>query len=237
MYIVLRTCILGDLCMLYLWKTFGDVTSISLINVLFTCIRALQTTHVCENCPIIVSVLTFLVDLIFFPLKAMDVVLGMDWLSVNQVYIGCKEKEIFVPPKTMTEGEVFSTLFDSTHQLIQCLFGGEQNFILMLSTDFKAQLDVSSILIVKEFVDVFPKDITSLPPNREVEFSINLIQGAGPVLVSPYRMSPLELKELKGQLEDLIKKHFLRPSVSPWGALVLLVKKKEGGMRLCIDYR
>lgn len=98
---------------------------------------SVETTHVCENCPIIVSERTFFVDLIFLPLKAIDVVLGMDWLSANQVYIGCREKVIFVPPKTMTEGEVFSTLLDSTHQLIQCLFGGEQNFILMLSTDFK----------------------------------------------------------------------------------------------------
>lgn len=70
-----------------------------------------------------------------------------------------------------------------------------------------------------------------------MEFSTDLIQGAGPVSVSPYRMSPLELKELKAQLEDLIKKRFITPSVSPWCAPMLLVKKKDGGMRLCIDYR
>ena len=86
-------------------------------------------------------------------------------------------------------------------------------------------------------IKVFPADITSLPPEREIEFSIDLIPGAEPVSVAPYRMSPLELKELKSQLEDLIQKHFIRPSVSPWGAPVLLVKKKDGSMRLCIDYR
>ena len=70
-----------------------------------------------------------------------------------------------------------------------------------------------------------------------MEFSIDLIPGTAPISVSPYRMAPLELRELKGQLEELMAKHFVRPSVSPWGAPVLLVKKKDGGMRLCIDYR
>lgn len=72
---------------------------------------------------------------------------------------------------------------------------------------------------------------------EKLNFSIDLIPGAEPVSVAPYRMSPLELKELKTQLEELIQKHFIRPSVSPWGAQVLLVKKKDGSMRLCIDYR
>jgi hypothetical protein len=90
---------------------------------------------------------------------------------------------------------------------------------------------------VNEFLDVFPDDITSLPPEREIEFSIDLMPGAQPISVAPYRMSPVELRELKSQLEELLRKHFIRPSVSPWGAPVLLVKKKDGTMRLCIDYR
>ncbi|RDX95970.1 hypothetical protein CR513_21428, partial [Mucuna pruriens] len=72
---------------------------------------------------------------------------------------------------------------------------------------------------------------------REIEFSIDLAPGTGPISAAPYRMSPLELAELKKQLEDLLEKKFVRPSVSPWGAPVLLVKKKDGSMRLCIDYR
>nr|KYP61995.1 Transposon Ty3-G Gag-Pol polyprotein [Cajanus cajan] len=70
-----------------------------------------------------------------------------------------------------------------------------------------------------------------------MKFSIDLVPGAGPVLVAPYRMAPAELVELKGQLEDLLEKYLVRPSVSPWGALLLLVKKKDGGSRLCVDYR
>jgi hypothetical protein len=101
----------------------------------------------------------------------------------------------------------------------------------------ESDVSPSDIPIVSEYLDVFPVDITSLPPEREIEFSIDLIPGAGPLSVAPYKKSPLELKELKSQLEELIQKHFIRPSVSPWGAPVLLVKKKDGSMRLCVDYR
>jgi len=70
-----------------------------------------------------------------------------------------------------------------------------------------------------------------------VDFTIDLIPGAGPVSMAPYRMTPAELAELKKQIEDLLEKKFIRPSASPWGALVLLVKKKDDSSRLCVDYR
>ncbi|RHN78856.1 putative nucleotidyltransferase, Ribonuclease H [Medicago truncatula] len=79
--------------------------------------------------------------------------------------------------------------------------------------------------------------IPDVPPEREVEFSIDLVPGTKLVSMAPYRMSASELSELKKQLEDLLEKKFVRPSVSPWGAPVLLVKKKDDSMRLCIDYR
>ncbi|MCI47681.1 cellular nucleic acid-binding protein, partial [Trifolium medium] len=69
---------------------------------------------------------------------------------------------------------------------------------------------------MNEFLDVFPDDITSLLPEREIEFSIDLVSGAQPISVAPYRMSSVELRELKTQLEELLRKHFIRPSVSPW---------------------
>jgi hypothetical protein len=72
---------------------------------------------------------------------------------------------------------------------------------------------------------------------ERLNFSIDLVPGTKPVSMTRYRMSASELAELKKQLEDLLDKKFIRPSVSPWGAPVLLVKKKDGSMRLCIDYR
>ncbi|MCI50848.1 RNA-directed DNA polymerase (Reverse transcriptase), partial [Trifolium medium] len=80
-------------------------------------------------------------------------------------------------------------------------------------------------------------DVSDVPPEREVEFTIDLVPATGPISMAPYRMLASELKELKKQLEDLLENKFIRPSVSLWGAPVLLVKKKDGSMRLCIYYR
>ena len=75
------------------------------------------------------------------------------------------------------------------------------------------------------------------PPDRAIEFFIELIPGTEPISIPPYRMALAELKELKAQLEELLSKGFIRPSTSPWGAPVLFVKKKDGSLWLCIDYR
>nr|GEW13519.1 hypothetical protein [Tanacetum cinerariifolium] len=79
----------------------------------------------------------------------------------------------------------------------------------------------------EEFPDVFPDELPGIPPVREVEFNIELIPGAEPISKAPYRMAPVELKELKDQLQELLERGFIRPSVSPWGAPVLFVKKKD----------
>ena len=84
---------------------------------------------------------------------------------------------------------------------------------------------------------MFPEDLPGLPPMREIEFSIDLAPGTQPISIPPYRMALAELRELKVQLQELLDKGFIRPSVSPWGAPVLFVKKKDGTMRMCIDYR
>ena len=90
---------------------------------------------------------------------------------------------------------------------------------------------------MNEFVDVFPEDLPGIPPEREIEFGIDLLPDTQPISIPPYRMAPAELKELKEQLKDLLEKGFIRPSISPWGAPVLFVRKKDGSLRMCIDYR
>ena len=87
-----------------------------------------------------------------------------------------------------------------------------------------------------EYADVFPDEIPELPPSKDIDFSIDLILRANPVSVAPYRMAPAELAELTKQIKDLKEKKFIRPSASPWGALVLLMKKKDGSSWLCVDY-
>ena len=89
--------------------------------------------------------------------------------------------------------------------------------------------------MVQEFPDVFPEDLPGVPPVCEIDFSIDLEPGTKPISIPPYRMAPAELKELKDQIQDLLSKGFICPSVSPWGAPVLFLKKKDGSMRMCID--
>ncbi|KAL0546548.1 hypothetical protein IC582_016459 [Cucumis melo] len=101
----------------------------------------------------------------------------------------------------------------------------------------EVDVSLSSEPVVRDYPDVFLEELSELPPHREIEFAIELEPGTVPISRAPYRMAPAELKELKVQLQELLDKGFIRPSVSPWGAPVLFVKKKDGSMRLCIDYR
>ncbi|GKV07106.1 hypothetical protein SLEP1_g18909 [Rubroshorea leprosula] len=101
----------------------------------------------------------------------------------------------------------------------------------------RVMLRVKDIPVVCEFPDVFSKDLPRLPPDKEIEFAIDLVLDIGPISKAPYRMASAELKEVKVQLEELLEKGFIQPNVSPWGAPMLFVKKKDGSMRLCIDYQ
>ncbi|GJZ67783.1 putative reverse transcriptase domain-containing protein [Tanacetum coccineum] len=94
-----------------------------------------------------------------------------------------------------------------------------------------------AIIVCAEKIVLFPEDLSGLPSTRQVEFQIDLIPGAAPIARAPYRLAPSEIKELPKQLKELSDKCFIRPSSSPWGAPVLFVKKKDGSLRMCVDYR
>ncbi|WMV12910.1 hypothetical protein MTR67_006295 [Solanum verrucosum] len=96
---------------------------------------------------------------------------------------------------------------------------------------------IGSIPVVSKFSEVFPNDLLGMPPDRDIDFCIDLNPDMRPISISPYRMAPTELRELKAQIQELLDKGFIRPSDSPWGAPVLFVKKKNSSMRMCIDYR
>jgi len=99
-----------------------------------------------------------------------------------------------------------------------------------------AEAKIEEIPIVQNFLDMFPEELPGLPHDREIEFTIDLLLGTRPISKAPYRMAPLELRELK-QLQELLDRGFICLSVSLWGAPVLFVKKNDGSMRLCINYR
>ena len=125
----------------------------------------------------------------------------------------------------------------STMQARKIMRKGCETFLALILDSKRGQVDVEKIPVVREFPDVFPEELPGIPLEREVDLAIEIVPGTVPMSRAPYRMAPTELKELKSQLEELLDKGFIRPSVSPWGAPVLFVKKKDGTLRMCIDYR
>jgi hypothetical protein len=93
------------------------------------------------------------------------------------------------------------------------------------------------VLVVNEFPDVFPEELSGMPPDRDIEFVIELKPGIAPIYKTPFRMTTPELAELKEHIRELLEKGFVHPSSSPWGAPVIFVLKKDGTQRLCVDYR
>jgi hypothetical protein len=98
------------------------------------------------------------------------------------------------------------------------------------------ELKLGDIHVVHEFLDVFPDDLPGMPPGRAIKFKIELQPGTAPIAKSPYKMSPVELKQLKIQLHGLLDKDYIRPSTSPWGCSALFVEKKDKELHLCVDY-
>ena len=114
---------------------------------------------------------------------------------------------------------------------------GCEAFLALILDSKRGQVNLEDVPLIKEFLNVFPEELLGLPPKREVDLSIEVVQGTTPISRAPYRMALTELKEVKTQLQELLNKGFVRPSVSPWGAPVLFVKKKYDTFRMCIDYR
>jgi hypothetical protein len=125
---------------------------------------------------------------------------------------------------------------DSPYHEVTTVYLPQQEY-LHSCTYTITNIKVQDILVVCEFPDVFPDDLPGIPPDRDIEFIIELQPGTAPISKRPYRMPPNELAELKIQLQDLLDKGFIRPSASPWGCPALFVKKKDNSLRLCVDYR
>ncbi|GJV50734.1 putative reverse transcriptase domain-containing protein [Tanacetum coccineum] len=128
----------------------------------------------------------------------------MDWLSNYKAEIICHEKVVRIP---LPDGKVLRVVGERPEEKARLLMSAK-------ASDKKQE----EIVVVRDFPEVFPDDLSGLPPIREIEFRIELIPGATPVAKSPYRLAPSEMEELSGQLKELQDKGFIRPSSSPWGA-------------------
>ncbi|GJR63470.1 reverse transcriptase domain-containing protein [Tanacetum coccineum] len=185
--------------------------------------KIVSTNTVLRGCTLELLNHVFKIDLLPTRLGSFDVIVGMDWLAHHHASIICDERIVRIPLPDGHVLDVYSERPDVYPRSLLCVKAGEKR--------------LDDIHVVREFPEVFPDDLSGLPPIREVEFRIDLIPGALPVAKAPYRLAPSEMNELSNQLKELQEKGFIRPSSSPWGAPVLFVKKKDGAMRMCIDYR
>ncbi|GJT54330.1 putative reverse transcriptase domain-containing protein [Tanacetum coccineum] len=185
--------------------------------------KVVSTNTILRSCTLVLFNHVFKIDLLPTRLGSFDVIVGMDWLAYHRAVIDCYEKIVRIP---LPNGEILEVQGERPEKD----FGS----LACINADEK-KLD--DIRVVRDFLEVFPDDMLDLPPVREIKFCIDLIPGASPVVKSPYRLAPSEMLELLNQLKELQEKGFIRPSHSPWGAPVLFVKKKDGAMRMCIDYR
>ncbi|XP_075108932.1 uncharacterized protein LOC142180763 [Nicotiana tabacum] len=199
--------------------------------------------YIYKGCPVKVRHRLTVADLVELEMLDFDVIMGMDWLESCYAKVGCRTKivsfEFPGEPVLEWKGDAVAPRgrFISYLKARKMISKG-YIYHLVRVKDADAQIPtLQSVPIVNEFPEVFPEDLPGIPPDREIDFGIDLLPGTKPISILPYKMAPAELKELKVQLKDLLDKGFIRPSVSPWGAPVLFVRKKDVSLRMCIDYR
>nr|GEZ34688.1 putative reverse transcriptase domain-containing protein [Tanacetum cinerariifolium] len=204
--------------------------------------RVVRTNTILRGCALNLVNHLFEIDLMPIELGTFDVIIRMDWLILHDAVIVCGKKEVYVPLKKRTlavKGDdcVSRLKVVSCMKVKKYVDRGSYLFVTQVVEKEPAERRLEDVLVICKFLNVFPEDLPGLPPLRQVEFKIELVPGAAPMARAPYRLAPLEMKELAKQLQELLDKGFIRPSSSPWGAPMLFVKKKDGSFRMCIDYR
>ncbi|XP_071914134.1 uncharacterized protein [Coffea arabica] len=139
--------------------------------------------------------------------------------------------------KLDVRGMIASSALISGIRARKLLSRGARGYLTFLINTPGEKTKLEDMPVISEYPDVFPEELEFLPPEREIEFKVDLVPRTTPISKTPYRMAPAEFKELNVQLQDLLERGFIHESESPWGAPVLFVKKKDGSLRLCIDYR
>jgi hypothetical protein len=163
----------------------------------------------------------FEIDLIVLSGEGIDTILGMSWMKCHKAILDISVRLVQlnapVYRKVTLHLHAVSRIEASLHHVVERKF--------------------QDIHVVCEFSDVFPNELPEMPPKRAIEFKIELQPGTTLIAKAPYKMSPVELADLKIQLQDLLDKGFIHPSSSHWGCPALFVPKKDKECRLCVDYR
>ncbi|KAJ9557267.1 LOW QUALITY PROTEIN: hypothetical protein OSB04_011881 [Centaurea solstitialis] len=199
---------------------------------------ATEKVHVVERvyrgCTI--DIFGFSINLIPVPMNGIYVVVRIDWMFPNRATTDVAGQLVQIQNPSGGElivyckGRRMHTLFCSVAKARKYFQRGGSGFLAYAMADQTGErkLTVAEVPVVSEYPDVFPEDLPGLPPDRQLEFDIDLVPGAAPIARAPYRLAPPEHQELSDQLQELSGKGFICPSSSPWGASILFVKKKDG---------
>jgi hypothetical protein len=153
--------------------------------------------------------------------QGIDVILGMSWMKMHKAVMDIAgwlvQLDSPMYGKVIIHLPVISRIDASLHHVVE--------------------LKLEDIHVIWEFLNVFPNDMPGMPSERAIEFKIELQPGTAPIVKAPYKMSLMEMKELKIQQQGLLDKGYILPSISPWGCSTLFVEKKDKELCLCVDYR
>jgi hypothetical protein len=177
--------------------------------------------QVAQKVPLVLFERIFSTNLNILSGQGIDVILGMSWMKLHRAVLDIAGRLVHLDSPVY--GKVILHLPTVSH--------------IKASLHHVVELKLEDIHVVREFPDVFPDDLPGMPPERAIEFQIELQPGTTPIPKAPYKISPVEMKELKIQLQGLLDKGYIHPSTSPWGCLALFLEKKDKELHLCVDYR
>ncbi|WVZ73569.1 LOW QUALITY PROTEIN: hypothetical protein U9M48_021858, partial [Paspalum notatum var. saurae] len=185
---------------------------------------SISTNHIVRDLRLQVGSESLFISPLVLPRLGIDVILGMEWLKQHNAMIDVGSRTVQMRSSNGTDVVVHVPLHKHVSHTVN---------VAQAQTEAQA---IAKIPVACDYPDVFPEELPGLPPDRDVEFRIDLVPGTAPVSKRPYRMAPDELKELKTQLQEQLDKGFIRPSSSPWAVPPFLLRRKTK-VRLCVDYR
>jgi hypothetical protein len=177
--------------------------------------------HIAQKVPLELFGKVFSTNLIILSGQGIDVILGMSWMKMHKVVLDIAVRLVHLNSSVYGKVTLHLPAISRSKAFLHHM----------------VERRLEGIHVVREFPDVFPDDLLGMPPERAIEFKIELQPGTSPISKAPYKMSQEGLAELKIQLKDLLDKGFIRPSSSPWGCLTLFISKKDKCLHLCVDYR
>ncbi|XP_050896428.1 uncharacterized protein LOC127103199 [Lathyrus oleraceus] len=166
---------------------------------------SMTTSWICLNFPLTMYGKEFGIDLVFLPLSQLDVIMGMSWLEFNHFHINYFDKSVMSPE--IKEGGYM--MFMSAKKVDESLKDDTRVFMMFSSLKAKSKVVIGDLPVVCDFIELAPYDISDLAPEREVEFTINLVITTSPLSMAPYRMFAPYLSELKKQLKNILEKKFV----------------------------